>query len=716
MRLLFTLLASCSAVVLQAQIPLFVTAQQGDKLVAVSAGGVINISSAGVGRQAQLRLSIYYQGSGSVAISAPQLSGSNVFGLSGASSFPQTLGIGGSASFTVNYLPRVADTALGQLTVPVTEVRADGSLVSGVLSFLVAGAAPSFTVSYSVNTDNNTFPLAAGGVMSFPQTGLNSSSMAVVTIANSGASSGTIESISLSGDSFQLLNLPLVPASVASGGSIRFNVRFTPQALGAATGQLTLGLAQGGFAINLQGTGTGPALAYEFVLPDKTTAFKPGETLRLPDTLVGTTASALVRVTNSGNADAQITAISTVGAAFSVTSAPALPVTLSSNQAAAFTLTFTPQQGGASIGSLRIGNDSFLLSGAGLATRLTVLYGGADLLPNATLRLPAVQVGSSSEAVVTVKNTGTAPTSIRGIQLSRTLAELALANLPEFPKQLDPDASFSFTVVFSPRGTEVISTVLSIDDKTFPVSGAGSPPPALPAYQFQGASGVQEPLQQPAVGLRLAQSYPLPLTGTLTLTAMSESFATDPSVQFAVGGRSASFQIPANSTQAVFANGVTSIRLQTGSVAESIILTPAFALQSGYDLTPSAAPALTLRVVPSAPRVLQMQIVSQSATSFTLSITGMATNRSVSQLNFQLQPAAGTTLTASQISLDVRSAFDLWFQNSQSQAFGSLFSFSVPFTLNLNKPTGPLSQYLDSVSAILVNAEGMSNPATVSFH
>jgi hypothetical protein len=714
MRLSFLLFAACTAHLLHAQTPFFVTAQQGDKTIPISQG-LINISSTAIGKATSVRITVYYQGTGQATVAAPQLSGSSVFGISEVGSFPSTLTSNSSVAFTVTYTPRAPDPALGQLHVPVSELRADSTVVNGSLSFTVAGGAPSLTVSYALGTDNNAFPLAAGGAIAFPQTGLQASSTATITITNSGSSAGVVEGIAISSGAFQLSGLPLVPTTIPPAGSLRFGVRFVPQTLGDSAGQLTLALPQGSFVVNLVGTGVGSSIGYELILPEQTTQIRPGETLRLPDTMLEAAATALVRVKNGGNADAQITAITVTGAGFSITSAPALPATLTPAQSLTFTLTFTPTQGGAANGSLRIGNDSFLLSASGLAKRLTVSYGGAELpATGATVRLPAVQIGNSSRATITVKNAGTAPAVVRAVQFNRTTAELALADLPELPQQLDPEAAFSFTVVFTPRTVDVLSNALAIDDRTVTVSGAGTPPPALPAYRFEGASGTQEPMQQPAVSLRLEEPYPLPIVGTLTLAPTSEVFATDPSVQFAVGGRAVAFQIPANTTQAVFANGATSIRFQTGSVASSIVLTPAFAMQSGYDLTPATPEPLTLRVTTSPPRIMQMQVVAQGQSGFTLAITGMTTTRSINQLSFKLQPAAGATLAATDITLDVRSAFDLWFQSPQSQAFGSLFSFSIPFSLTLPTPAGPLSQYVESVSATLVNGEGSSSPSSVN--
>ena len=71
----------------------------------------------------------------------------------------------------------------------------------------------------------------------------------------------------------------------------------------------------------------------------------------------------------------------------------------------------------------------------------------------------------------------------------------------------------------------------------------------------------------------------------LTLTT-SGNFGTDPAVQFstgsAAGNRTVDFVIPAGSTSANFAGQGSQILLQTGTVAETVTLTPSFATTAGW--------------------------------------------------------------------------------------------------------------------------------------
>jgi hypothetical protein len=272
------------------------------------------------------------------------------------------------------------------------------------------------------------------------------------------------------------------------------------------------------------------------------------------------------------------------------------------------------------------------------------------------------------------------------------------------------------TVNFAPQALGASTATLRIDTQTFTVSGTGNPPPALADYRFEGTSGVQEPLQQPGVGLQLSSPYPLTLTGTLTLAFNSEVFVTDPAVQFATGGRTINFTVPANTTRAIFANGAEQIRLQTGSVAGAITLAPSFATESGINLTPSSPASLTLTIPQSAPRITGVQITNRTANGFTLSVTGYATNRSVTQMEVQFTAFAGENLATTRIPINVESSFMAWYGSTQSQPFGSLFSITVPFTMSGDATNvSSLIDTLQAVSVTLTNRQGTSQAQRVDF-
>jgi hypothetical protein len=155
--------------------------------------------------------------------------------------------------------------------------------------------------------------------------------------------------------------------------------------------------------------------------------------------------------------------------------------------------------------------------------------------------------------------------------------------------------------------------------------------------------------------------------------------------------------------------------LQTGTVAGTITLTPSFATDAGIDLTPTNPPALNLVVPQSAPRLLNVEVSAKTTNTFTLLARGYATSRSVTQMDFQVTPTAGENVTTTKITLNVEPNFLGWFQGTQSQAYGSLFTATVSFTLqgDVTNVTN-LVDTIQSVSVTLTNRQGVSGAQSVS--
>ena len=408
---------------------------------------------------------------------------------------------------------------------------------------------------------------------------------------------------------------------------------------------------------------------------------------------------------------------------------PFVPLTLTAGSTASLNVNFNPTQPGPVSGLLRIGADSFVLTGTGLGQALVYSYvaGGitTTVLNNGGVIFPPSSVGQSSSLVFQITNNGTAAGSVNSISVSPPAGSpplppsatpiFSISKAPPLPATIGAGETLSFTVLFTPTAAGSAVGVLRIDSLSFPVSGVANPPAPMPDYRFTGATGAQQPLQQIATGLTLAAAYPLNLNGTLTLTFNSDVFSNDPAVQFAVGGRTVNFIIPAGSTQAVFPNSATQLGLQTGTVAGTITLTPSFITDGGINLTPAIPPSLNLTVAQSAPRLLSVQVSGKTASSLNLLITGYATGRSLTQIDIQFTPVAGENLATTKLSLPVGPSFTAWYQSTASQAFGSQFTLTLPLTLqgDLTNVT-TLTAAIQSVSVTLTNNQGVSSSQSVS--
>lgn len=700
-----------------AQAPFSIRVQLPQSTSAVADAGAVALQADAIGVPVSAQVTITYTGSTAANVSSVDYSGANDFTLNSLPDFSAssvTLGRNQSLAFGARYDPATSNRAAGRISIPWVEGR-----TTGTLTINLSGAAPEFVFSYIPPGGNQT-PIAAGGTMTAPLTGIGATSNTVVVIANRGSGPGVINGITASGGAFALAGLPLPQTSVDTGKELRFTVAFTPFDMEAAAGAVQIALFNTAVSFNLEGQGSGPAWAYATLQGSTISAILAGQPISLPDAAVGEKTTLTVRVTNVGNAEGRITAINVSGLGFTLSDTPFTPLTLAADAAATVTVTFAPTQAGRATGRLRIGLDTFEISGNGLGSSLQYAYiiGSASIVVqnSGQVSFTPVAVGRTSNVRFTVNNNGTAPTSIGSISIVQTGAIFSLTELPGLPVTIQPGGIFSFQLGFTPTTMGAGIATLKLDTQTFTLSGTGNPPAALPDYRFEGPSGAQDPMTQPAVGLSLTQAYPLALTGTLTMNFYSEVGATDPAVQFATGGRTLTFTIPANSTRAVFPNSATQVRVQTGSVAGAISLTPSFqTLEGKIDLTPLSPASFGIAVPQSAPRLLGVSVTGKTAAGFSLLVTGLATGRSVTQMDFTFTPTAGENVTTSKITLPVESSFLAWYASTGALQYGSLFTATVPFTMqgDVSKVTSVVDT-IQSVSVTITNRLGASSSLSVN--
>lgn len=230
--------------------------------------------------------------------------------------------------------------------------------------------------------------------------------------------------------------------------------------------------------------------------------------------------------------------------------------------------------------------------------------------------------------------------------------------------------------------------------------------PPTPAISIIGVADSVSPAEQLAFDVGLSSSYPLDITGTVTLTFEPDAVnpSDDPSVQFSAGGRAIDFLIPAGQLSARWGTPPT---LQTGTVAGKIRLRLAYSA-GGVNLTPAIAPVRTITVSRSAPQIRSVQVIKGGG-GFQVVVTGFSTPRQVTQAKFEFK----TNLTGSYQTLtstvNVESAFNQWYKGDASQQFGSAFVYTQPFTVQGN--LGDVT----SVSVTLSNVHGGSSAVSANF-
>jgi hypothetical protein len=684
----------------------------------INDASTINFATEFVGGSATAQAVITFRGTTPTtvnsSISQIDLTGNTDFAIGGFPEVPFTLVP--NQSFTINITFR--PTTNRNVTAKITFGYGEGTR-TGQFTLNLSGVAPDLVTSYILPNGNST-PYGSGESIVFPTTNIDETAVTTFVVTNRGTGPGVVNGVTLGGNAaFVLAGVPAPPATIDPGKELRFSVRYTPKVLDTVRGAVSIALFERTVQANLSGSGQGPLFTYEAIPDTAPVAISVNQLLLLPDATVGEKSNLVIRFRNSGNAEGRIPVISVAGAGFTLSDAPFVPLTLAAGAIGQLTVTFTPTQPGRVQGRLRIGNDSFDLAASGLGSNLVYSYaagaGSFTVTGGGAAVFSPVAVGQSGTLRFSIRNDGTAPTSVHSISVVTTGTVFGLTGLPALPVSIPAGGTATFGVTFTPSVAGSISGSLRIDNLTFTLSASANPPAALPNYTFTGSAGAQQPLQQPAVGLTLASRYDLALSGVLTLTFNSEVFANDPAVQFATGGRTVNFTIPAGQTQAVFPNNATSIRIQTGTVAGTVTLTPSFvSTEAGIVLTPTTPPAQNLTIPQAGPVLTNVALAAKTATGFTLLVTGYATSRSVTQMDFTFTPTSGETVTTTKLSVNVDPSFTAWYQSAASQAFGSLFSATIPFTLQGDvKNVTNVSDTIQSVSVTLTNRLGTSTARSV---
>lgn len=730
-----------------AQAPFILSVTGGNSNVGLQNGGSLTFSST-IGQAQTDQITATYTGTNQAVISAPPVvSGSTSFSAVSSSAIPTTLSPGQRFVFSVQFLPASATAATAQVSLSYVEkilvtttapcVGTPGTCTTttttntnGSLSFAVQGTAPSFVLSYVLQSTQNAVTLSPGGTVVFPPTQVNTTAQAALNISNTGSAAGSVTGLSITGSAFKFSGQPILPDSVGAGQNLQVQILYQPTTTNPDSGQIQVTLSGGSpITISLQGSGSSASLVYQVLQP--LTTVSPGGTLALPSTNVGQSSSVTVRVSNSGNASGAVTTLGVSGQGFQLSSPPPLPQTLAPNASLTFTINFTPTQPGTLTGTLTINLDTVNLSGVGLGSQLTYSYQalGSTITigtANPSMVFSPVQITQSAQLVLDVKNTGTLQVAISNIGISQTNSPFTVSGTPALPVVLAPNSDFQITITFAPVSLGFSNGTVQFDSATVPLVGSGTQPPPLPPYTITGPNGNATPMSQPMFGLSLANPYPVAVSGTLTL-AVAGNPVVDPAVQFSSGGLTAPFVIPANSSSAVFTNQGNQIGLQTGTVASTITLTPSFATQTGgVILTPATPNTLQFAITPAPPALIAAQIGSVTTTaplagssvitsSFVLTVTGFSVPRSLSAFNVQFTAATGFSIPITQFKVDLTQLSTLWFQSTASVAFGGQFALAVPFTFQGTPPSGQtLLNSIGAVSVSMTNNVGTSNTLQVN--
>jgi hypothetical protein len=259
------------------------------------------------------------------------------------------------------------------------------------------------------------------------------------------------------------LNLPV---TLSAGQNVSFNVTYTSQSSGAATG-----------AVSFTSDATNGVLAVP--LSASTPSVGVGSIASAPASLnfgnvpAATPKTVSETLTNSGDASLTITQANVSGPGFSMTGLT-LPVALAAGQSATFNVTFNPQSSGAASGNLSINSNG---SNSTLNIPLTANVASAGVLStsDSSLNFGSIPVNGNATQSETLTNSGGTTITVTQANVSGNGFSASGLNLP---LTLTPGQSFTFAAKFNPAGggdaTGSISVVSDASDPSVTITLAGT--------------------------------------------------------------------------------------------------------------------------------------------------------------------------------------------------------------------------------------------------
>ena len=343
-------------------------------------------------------------------------------------------------------------------------------------------------------------------------------------------------------------------------------------------------------------------------------------------------------------------------------------------------------------------------------------------------------VGFNETYTVTARNVGTAPStgtitvsdtvpagmtfvSAAGGGWSCSAAGQAVTCTNAVVLAVNAAASYALTVTIGSGAVGTVSHAVAVttagdlntsnDSTTDATIVVGTPAPVFVFLPSSPPPGVQG-----SMNVTIPSAFPHDVTGSVTVTFASSAVIPldDPNIQFATGGRTVPFTIPANSLQARFGTATQPgpVGFQAGTVAGKLTFAGTF---TAGTVQGTFSPPASVGTIPlQAPVIRDVQTTSQGG--FSASFLLFSTTREVTQLSitfntsqkFQLScgTVAGCSTSGNTLTLDVASLFTQWFTGDAT--FGGMTLLRLP--LNIEGKLG------GSVSVTFRNNQGVSNTAS----
>lgn len=568
---------------------------------------------------------------GALNLSAISTTSGSDFTVSGGTCTATTsLAAGASCTVGVVFRPTAAGTRNGTLT-----IAHNGANGRSDVSLSGTGVSQSPAVSLSPTT------------LTFSSAVATASSPLRVTVSNTGTGTLTLSSLTLGGSQasdFRLAGSSTCAAngSVAGGSSCVIDVVFTPGAVGARNGVLTIAHNATGSpsTVTLAGTGT--------ATPQPGIALNATE-IDLGSQVVGVTSSArTVTLTNSGAASLTLGSIATSGthsSEFVLGGTCTANATLAANASCTVTVAMRPLTLGSKLATLSIA------SNAPTGTATVALRGTSVNTPAPEIGLSQVAVGFGSVTFgtrsmarpVTLTNIGTAALAISSI--ASTSSEFVVTH--NCPASLAVDAACTLSIVYTPVAANSAESVLIT------------------------TNAVSSPNSIVLTGWGTTASMPV-LSWQPNVTALAFG-----STVVGVSSASQSLTLVNNGPGAVTLNSLG----VAGADAASFALASSSTCRAGASIDASSSCTVVVTFVPGSTgaKTANLQIASSGTTPGDIALTGSGAS-----------PGTGNgTLTVSQTTLDFSSVGVVAGQTSSPITLSVSNGSAAPVTISSIRASGP---------------------------
>ncbi len=330
--------------------------------------------------------------------------------------------------------------------------------------------------SISIKEGSTTVP--DGGAYNFGGIEIGTNRDKQYTISNSGSGklklTTPIAFNSGSDPEFSVISQP--DAEVEPGASTTFTVRFAPIATAAKTASLSIAnndATKNPYDITFNGSGGNPGIN----LKQSSTAIANGGSYNYGNADVRTNDDVIFTIENTGTALLILTTPLTLSGAnadqFSITNQPSSEI--SAGSSATFTVRFSPTNIGSKTAAIGITNNTddknpynFTLNGTGTDVEINLKQSSTDISDGGTYNFTNTDIGSSTDVIFTIQNTGNAA---RSLTITTPLS-ITGTNSNQYSITSQPASSISsgnsttFTVRFAPtsEGSKSASIAITNND------------------------------------------------------------------------------------------------------------------------------------------------------------------------------------------------------------------------------------------------------------